>query len=134
MVTGHGDLARSASHAEGPDALAVGRTLRDVPRCTFRIWVTNRIEAALTLWRDCNGRACVEQWIEELKHDLEADGFCLQPFFATEAAFLAVLLTFNLLCLYQQQTTPVAPYRQPGTLRVAVFLCWAMFGVMGASR
>ena len=110
---------------------AVGRRLLDVPGYTFRIWVTNRSEAALTLWRDYNGRACVEQRIEELKHDLAADGFCLQPFFATEAAFLAVLCTFNLLSLYQQQTTPAAPYRQPGTLRVAVFLCGAMLGVMG---
>lgn len=37
-----------------------------------------------------------KQRIEELKHDLAADGFCLQPFFATESAFLAVLFTFNL--------------------------------------
>ena len=110
---------------------AVGRKLIDVPGYTFRIWVTNRSEDALTLWRDYNGRACVEQRIEELKHDLAADGFCLQPFFATEAAFLAVVFTFNLLSLYQHQTTPEAPYRQPGTLRVAVFLCGAMLGVMG---
>ena len=74
-------------------------------------------------WRDYNGLACVEQRIEELRHDLAADGFCLHPFFATESAFLAVLLTFNLLSLYQHQTTLNAPYRQPGTLRVAVFLC-----------
>jgi hypothetical protein len=33
--------------------------------------------------------------------------------------------------LYQHQTTPAAPYRQPGTLRVAVFLCGAMLGVLG---
>ncbi len=31
-------------------------------------------------------RAGIEQRIEELKPDLAADGFCLQPFFATEAA------------------------------------------------
>ena len=43
-------------------------------------------------------------------------------------AFLAVLSTFNLLSLYQHQTTPAAPYRQPGTLRVAVFLCGAVLG------
>jgi len=110
---------------------AVGRTLIDVPGYTFRVWVTSRSEGALALWRDYNGRACVEQRIEELKHDLAADGFCLQPFFATAAAFLAVLFTFNLLSLYQHQTTPDAPYRQPGTLRVAVFLCGAVLGVMG---
>jgi len=42
-----------------------------------------------------------------------------------------VLFTFNLLSLYQQQTTPESPYRQPGTLRTAVFLCGAVLGVMG---
>ena len=111
--------------------VAVGRQLLDVPGYTFRVWVTNRSQAVLELWRDYNGRAGVEQRIEELKHDLAANGFCLQPFFATEAAFLAVLFTFNLLSLYQHQTTPAAPYRQPGTLRVAVFLCGAVLGVMG---
>jgi hypothetical protein len=110
---------------------SVGRKLIDVPGYTFRVWVTNRSEGAVELWRDYNGRACVEQRIEELKNDLAADGFCLHPFFATESAFLAVLFTFNLLSLYQHQTTPNAPYRQPGTLRTAVFLCGAVLGVMG---
>ena len=110
---------------------AVGPRLIDVPGYTFRVWVTNRSEGALELWRDYNQRACIEQRIEELKHDLAADGFCLQPFYATESAFLAVLCTFNLLSLYQHQSTPPQPYRQPGTLRVAVFLCGAMLGVMG---
>ena len=40
--------------------------------------MTNRSAGALALWRDDNGRACVEQRIEELKHDLAADGFCRQ--------------------------------------------------------
>ena len=110
---------------------AMGRHLIDVPGYTFRVWVTNRSEGARELWRDYNGRAYVEQRIEELKHDLEADGFCLQSFYATEATFLAVLFTFNLLSLYQHQTTSEAPYRQPGTLRVAVFLCGAVLGVRG---
>ena len=42
-----------------------------------------------------------------------------------------MLSTFNLLSLYQHQTTPGQPYRQPGTLRVAVFWCGAVLGVMG---
>jgi hypothetical protein len=36
-----------------------------------------------------------------------------------------------LLSLYQHQTTSDQSYRQPGTLRVAVFLCGAVPGVMG---
>lgn len=110
---------------------AVGRLLLDVPGYTFRVWVTNRNEGPLELWRDYNQRSTVEQRIEELKHDLGANGFCLQPFFATESAFLAVLFTFNLLSLYQHQTTPRAPYRQPGTLRTAVFLAGAILGKAG---
>jgi hypothetical protein len=44
---------------------------------------------------------------------------------------LAVMFTFNLLSLYQYQTTTEQPYRQPRTLRVAVFLCGAVLGVLG---
>lgn len=113
------------------DKAAVGRTLIEVPGYTFRVFVTNRSESPLEVWRDYNGRATVEQRIEELKHDLAANGFCLQSFFATEAAFLAVLFTFNLLSLYQHQTTPQGPYRQPGTLRTEVFLAGAVLGKLG---
>ena len=36
---------------------------------------------------------CIAEW----KHDLGAAGFCLKEFFATEAAFRAISLLFNLL-------------------------------------
>ena len=113
------------------DREAVGRKLIDVPGYTFRIWVTNRNEPVLALWRDYNGRATVEQRIEELKNDLSADDFCTQNFWATEAAFLAVLFTFNLLSLYQQTSAPQTGYRQPATLRAAVFICGAILGRAG---
>jgi len=114
---------------EGKDA--VGRKLIDVPGYTFRMWVTDREGSPEELWREYNGRATIEQRIEELKNDLGADEFCTQNFWATEAAFLAVLFTFNLLSLYQQKVTPQAGYRQPGTLRTAVFLCGAILGRSG---
>ena len=110
---------------------AVGRKLIDVPGYTFRIWATNRSDEPLGLWRDYNGRATIEQRIEELKNDLAADDFCTQNFWATEAAFLAVLFTFNLLSLYQRNATPQTRYRQPATLRAAVFLCGAILGRTG---
>lgn len=68
---------------------SVGRKLLEVPGYRFLIFVTNRTQEPLTLWRDYNGRATVEQRIEEIQSDLAAHGFCMQPFFATEAAFLA---------------------------------------------
>ena len=116
------------------DKEAVGRKLIDVPGYTFRIWVTNRSESVLALWRDYNGRATVEQRIEELKNDLGADDFCTQNFWATESAFLAVVFTFNLLSLYQQLSTPHAAYRQPATLRTAVFICGAILGRAGRQK
>lgn len=108
------------------DEEAIGRKLIGVPVYTFRTWVTNRSEPTLELWRDYNGRATVEQRIEELKNDLGADDFCTQNFWATEAAFLAVLFTFNLLSLYQQLSALGGNHRQPATLRTAVFWCGAI--------
>ena len=54
---------------------AAGRRLIEVPGYTFRVWVTNRSQGALELWRDYNGQATVEQRIEELKHDLAAQSY-----------------------------------------------------------
>lgn len=109
---------------------AVGRKRLDVPGYTFRVFVTNTDLAAVEVWRTYNGRAGVEQRIEELKNDLAADDFCTQQFYATEAAFLAVVATFNLLSLFQQASGG-GPYRQPATLRAQVFLCGAVLGRHG---
>jgi hypothetical protein len=116
------------------DKEAVGRRLLEVPGYTFRLWVTNCTEGPLELWRDYNGRATIEQRIEELKNDLAADDFCTQDFWATEAAFLTVLFAFNLLSLYQRAATPATGYRQPATLRAAVFVCGAILGRSGHRR
>jgi hypothetical protein len=72
----------------------------------------------------------MEKRICELKHDLGADDFCLQEFYATEAVFQAVLLLFNLLGEFQR-ATDLAVYRQPATLRSQVFLCGAILGRAG---
>lgn len=109
----------------------VGRKLIDVPGYVFRIWVTNRSEDALELWHDYNGRATIEQRIEELKNDLAAEGFCTQNFWATESAFLAVLFTFNLMSLYQKRAFPQTHYRQPSTMRASLFMCGAILGKAG---
>lgn len=110
---------------------AVGRMLLDVPGYTYRIFVTNRTEAPEVIWREYSGRACIEQRIEEIKNDLSAGGFCVREFFGTESALLAVLFAFNLLSLYQRQTSPEHAYRQPGTLRSQIFVAGAILGLAG---
>ncbi|MGB7592864.1 MAG: transposase, partial [Terriglobia bacterium] len=81
---------------------SLGRKLIEVPGYTFRVFVTSLEDLPEEIWRDYNQRACVEQLIEELKSDLAADDFCLQEFFATEAAFLSILMLFNLLGEFQR--------------------------------
>ena len=83
---------------------SVGRKLIDVPGYTFRIFVTNGGDALEQIWRDYNGRADMQNRIAALKHDLGADHFCLKQFHATEAAFRAVLLVFNLLADVEAQS------------------------------
>jgi len=98
------------------------------------IFATNRSEEALVLWRDYNQRAIIEQRIAELKAELNAEGFCMKQFFATEAAFLSVLFVFNPLSLYQKALNPHAPCPQQATLRSAVFLGGPPWCVSDASQ
>jgi hypothetical protein len=75
----------------------------------------------------------MENRIAELKHDLGADGFCMKQFFATEAAFRAVLLLFNLLAEVQRAAgLPV--YREPATVRTQILTCGAILGRAGRRR
>ena len=114
---------------------AVGRKLIDIPGYVFRIFVTNRDDSVLEIWRDYNGRAAVECRIDELKNELAADHFCLRSFFGTESAFLAVLFSFNLLSEFQRALDPaIKSYKQPATLRFTVFTCGAILGRSGHSR
>jgi hypothetical protein len=79
---------------------------------------------------DCSQRARVEQRIEGLKSDLAADDFCLQEFFATQTAFLSVLMLFNLVGEFQL-ASGMSGYRQPASLRVQMLLCGAILGRAG---
>jgi len=116
---------------EREDKDAVGRRLLNVPGYTFRIWVTNRREDPMSLWRDYNQRATIEQRIEELKNDLHVGGFCAKKFYPTEAVFLSAILAYNLLAVYQAHVTAKEGWRKPSTVRAAVFVCGAVLGRAG---
>ncbi len=109
---------------------SLGRKLFEVPGYTFRVFVTDLADSPEEVWRDCNQRVSVEQRIEELKSGLVADDFWLKEFFATEAAFLAILMLFNLLAEFQRATR-MTGYRRPASLRVQVFLCGTILGRAG---
>jgi len=103
-----------------------------VPGYEFRVFVTNRPEAPDWLWRHYDQRAAIEPRFSELKQDLAADDFCLQQFFATEAAFRAVLFVFNLLSILQAvDAKPGGAQQRPATLRQSLFVCGAIAGRSG---
>ena len=106
---------------------SVGRKLIEVPGYTFRIFVTSLDGPPEEIWRDYNPRADIENRIAELKHDLNADHFCLKQFHATEAAFRSVLLLFNLLAEFQR-AAGMPGYREPATIRTQVLTCGAILG------
>jgi hypothetical protein len=113
---------------EGRDG--VGRKSIDVPGYTFSIFVTSCPDPPREIWRGYNRRADMEKGIAGLKHHLGADGFCMKSFFATEAAFRAVLPLFNLLSEFQRAAgLPV--YREPATIRNQVLTCGAILGRAG---
>ena len=93
----------------------------------FRIFVTTCSDPPEEIWRNYNRRSDMENRIAELKHDLGADGFCLKQFFATEAAFRAILLLFNLLVEFQR-AADLPRYREPATIRTQVLTCGAILG------
>jgi hypothetical protein len=108
------------------------RRLLDVPGYDFRVFVTNRNESAEWIWHHYDQRAAIEPRFSELKEDLGADDFCLKRFYPTEAAFLSVLFTFNLLSLLQSlHPTQSGVQQRPATLRQAWFTCGAVLGRSG---
>ena len=109
---------------------SVGRRLLHIPGYTFRMFVTSLSLSPEEIWRDYNQRSDMEKRVAELKYDLAADDFCLKEFFATEAAFRAILLLFNLLSEFQR-ASGMEGYKQPATLRTHVFLCGAILGRAG---
>lgn len=53
-------------------------------------------------WRFYNGRGDCENRIKELKYDFNADGFCLQSFWGTEAVFRLNCFLFNLVSEFKR--------------------------------
>ena len=103
-----------------------------VPGYEYRVFVTNRTEPAEWIWHHYDQRAAIEPRFSELKTDLAADDFCLRKFFPTEAAFLSVVLAFNLLATLQGLHAPaLAAQARPATLRHSLFLCGAVAGRSG---
>jgi len=107
-----------------------GRELFDDPAYLYQAILTNMPQAPEDIWRFYRKHADIENQIRELKWDYGIDGFCQKKFFATEAAFRMVCVTYNLVGLLQDKLG-FHPYRTLGILRSKLFAVGAILGTQG---
>ncbi len=116
-------------HAKERDFIR-GRELFDDPAYLYQAILTNRDDAPEEIWRFYRKHADIERQIRELKWDYGIDGFCQKKFYATEAAFRLVCVTYNLMSLLQEKLGKKV-YQTLGTLRGQLLACAAVLGKDG---
>jgi hypothetical protein len=91
---------------------------------------SERLPPPEEIWRSYRPRANVENGIKELKHGYGIEGFCLDNFWATEAAMGMIALVFHNLVHYLKATViaPEGALPQLKTLRGKYFI---LPGVLG---
>jgi Transposase DDE domain group 1 len=119
---------RARGVRERPEAK--GRRLIDVPGYTFHALVTTLELSPVDAWHFYNGRADSENCFKELKEDFGADGFCLQSFDGTEAAFRLICFLFNLIADFKREVTRDESPRLM-TLRSQILVVGAILGTDG---
>lgn len=116
---------------ERPEAR--GRKLFDLPGYTFHAVVTTLPLAPVDVWRFYNGRADCENRLKELKEDFGANGFCLQSFDGTEAAFRLICFLYNVVAEFKREVVRDEAPRLM-TLRTDVLVVGAILGAEGRQR
>ena len=71
-----------------------------VGRYRYSLYVTNLDLPAEQIWLSYKDRADAENRIKELKYDFGLDSFCMDKFWATEAAFRTIMIAYNLMSLF----------------------------------
>lgn len=110
---------------------ALGKELIALPGYKFHAFVTTLKLAPAEVWRIYNGRSDSENRILELKHDFGIDGFCLDHFYGTEAAFLTAMLAYNFMSLFRQALLQVPQAMRLSTMRSYCFAIGAWVGRKG---
>ena len=80
-----------------------GKLLFDEPIYRYSAYVTNIELPVDQIYNIYNTRADCENRIKELKYDFGADNFCLKDFYATEASFRFIMMTYNIMALFKHE-------------------------------
>lgn len=89
----------------------------------FHCFITDQRLPALQIWEQYKQRGDAENRIQELKADFGAEGFCMDSFYATEAAMRMVMVAYNLMSLYRIFSQQTIVHQRLATLR---FNCFAV--------
>lgn len=91
----------------------------------YSLYVTSLDLPAQQVWLSYKDRADAENRIKELKYDFGLDSFCMDKFWATEAAFRTIMMAYNLMSLFRQI---VLQSKSQATLSALKFKCFALGG------
>ena len=94
-----------------------------VGKYRYSLFVTNLNLPAEQIWLSYKDRADAENRIKELKYDFGLDSFCMEKFWATEAAFRTIMIAYNMMSLFRQV---VLKSKSQATLSTLRFKCFAL--------
>lgn len=117
--------------------VAVRKNIRILPKSTgklllfddqietfrYSVYVTSLELPADTIWNTYKDRGDAENRIKELKYDFGLDSFCMNKFWATEAAFRFIMVAYNLMSLFRFL---VLQTKSQATLSTLRFKCFAL--------
>lgn len=113
---------------------AFGRELFNLPGYKYQAYVTTLELAPAEVWRLYRGRGDAENRIAELKYDFGINGFCLDSFYATEAAFRTVMLAYNLMSVFRQALLKAPTAVRLSTMRFQCFALGSWIGRNGRKK
>ncbi len=93
------------------------------PIYRYSVFVKNLELLAEQIWNIYQDRGNAENRIKELRYDFAIDGFSMKKFWATEAAFRMVMISYNLMSLFRQM---VLQDKMQETLNSLKFKCFAL--------
>jgi Transposase DDE domain group 1 len=111
------------------DKKAAGHQFPESQGWTYRFYCVSEAIKANQAWQMYKGRANIENHIGEIKSDLAMGGFCLDDFYATEAALRAIAIAHNLLAMFQRDCGHL--HQRPATIRDSLFRCGAVLASCG---
>jgi len=77
--------------------------IQEFEQYRYAAFATNVEFSSSLVWQLYNQRADCENRIRELKYDYGIEGFCMDDFYATEAAFRWTMVAHNLMSLFRLQ-------------------------------